>query len=122
MFLGRQVLQVFSWFCPFLAGVSAQCCSVVERVALYGFQLLFARWCVLLVDVDGGWAHAFCLFSVGLDCYCVYWLVVIVSRGAKRCLARVFCPVLSYVFFVLVVHVHVLFYGFSGMWMRAHIM
>ena len=41
-------------------------CSVVERVALYGFQLLFARWCVLLVDVDGGWAHAFCLFTEGL--------------------------------------------------------
>ena len=51
------------------------------------------------------------------DFYYVYWLVVIDSRGPKRCHARVCCPILR--IFVLVVHV--LFYGFSGMWLRAHI-
>ena len=88
--------------CLLLAGVSAQCCSVAvlqccgTRCSLW-FSAPVCTLVRLLVDVDGGWAHAFCLFhgrAFWREFYCVYWLVVIVSRGAKRCHARVCCPIL----------------------------
>ena len=100
-----------------LAGVSAQCWGTCCSLWFSAPVCTLVR---LLVDVDDGWAHAFCLFTegfFGVTFYCVYWLLVIDSWGAKRCHARVCCPILC--IFVLVVHV--LFYGFSGMWLRAHI-
>ena len=57
-----------------LVGLSAQWCG---RVILYGFQILLARWCDCWWMVDGGWAHAFCLFrgrAFWRDfLYCVHW-------------------------------------------------
>ena len=46
-------------------------------------------------------------------------VLVIDSWGAKRCHARVCCPILSYVFCACCTRI--VFYGFSGMWLRAHI-
>ena len=82
-------------FVPF--GWPAFLHSVVERVALYGFQLLLARWCVCLwmLMVDGLTRSVFFTEGpFGVPFYCVYWLLVIDSWGAKRCRARVCCPIL----------------------------
>ena len=70
-----------------------------ERVILLGFQLLLARWCDCWWMVDGGWAHAFCLF-LGRALWRDFLLCVLVidSWGAKRCHTRVCC--LIYVFCV----------------------
>ena len=60
-----------------LAGGSAQwwgtCCSL-------WFSAPDCTLVRLLVDVDDGWAHAFCLLTegfFGVTFYCVYWLLVI---------------------------------------------
>ena len=92
--------------------------SGVERVTLYGFQLLLARWCDCwwMSMVDGLTRSVF--FTEG-----PFWrgfllcVLVIDSWGAKRCHARVCCPILC----ILCLLYTYCFYGFSGMWLRAHI-
>ena len=90
--------------------------SGVERVALYGFQLLLARLCDCwwMSMVDGLTRSVFHGRAFRRDfLLCV---LVIVSWGAKRCHARVCSPILSYACCTRIVS-----YGFSGMWLRAHI-
>ena len=101
-----------------LAGMSAQWCGTCYSLR---FQLLLARWCDCWWMVDGGWAHVFCLFHGR-----AFWrdfllrVLVIDSWGAKRCHTRVCCPILSILCILCLLYAYC-FYGFSGMWLRAHI-